>query len=150
MLYACLPSRASRLALLGVTMVTAGAGMSVESTRPAGMSTAAGGVATVLAPRAAVNTEREDVRRRRFRTEPAAAVSTVVASTVVAADRVSYGLYFRAAVTAGCPAVRRGLPSNPSSTTGPVGRAALTSGEESLEFAFANIRQISVRTEHQR
>lgn len=65
-------------------MVTAGAGMSVESTSPAAMSTAAGVVAIVLAPRAAVNTEGEDVRRRRFRTEPA-----VAARTVAAADRVS-------------------------------------------------------------
>ena len=84
MRYACLPSRASRLALLGVTMVTAGAGMSVESTSPAAMSTAAGVVAIVLAPRAAVYTEGEDVRRRRFRTE-----SAVAARTVAAADRVS-------------------------------------------------------------
>jgi hypothetical protein len=91
--YACLPSRASRLVLLRattVTMVTAGAGMSVESTSPAAMSTAAGVVAIVLAPRAAVNTEGEDVRRRRFRTEPA-----VAARTVAAADRVSEGSAIR-------------------------------------------------------
>ena len=150
MSYACLPSRASRRVLLVATTVTAGAGMKVESTRPAAMSTAAGVVAIVLAPRAAVNTEGEDVRRRLLRTEPVVAVSMVVASTVVAADRVSDRLYFRAAVTAACPADRRGLSSNPSSTTGSLGRAAFTSGEESLEFAFANIRQISVRTEHQR
>jgi hypothetical protein len=90
--YACLPSRASRLVLLGattVTMATAGVGTSVESTSPAAMSTAAGVVAIVLAPRAAVNTEGEDVRRRRFRTEPAVAVSVVAARTVAAADRVS-------------------------------------------------------------
>ena len=94
MSYACLPSRASRRVLLVATTVTAGAGMKVESTRPAAMSTAAGVVAIVLAPRAAVNTEGEDVRRRRFPTEPAAAVPVVVARTVVAPDRVSDRLYF--------------------------------------------------------
>ena len=78
-------------------MVTAGAGMSVEFTSPAAMSTAAGVVAIVLAPRAAGNIEGEDVRRRRFRTEPAVAVSVVAAHTVAAADRVS-GRAPRAAV----------------------------------------------------
>ena len=36
------------------------------------------------------------------------------------------------------------------SPTGAVGRATFASVEESLEIAFANVRQISVRTEHQR
>ena len=60
-------------------MVTAGAGMSVESTSPAAMSTAAGVVAIVLAPRAAVCTTGEDGARPRLRTGLA----------VAAADRVS-------------------------------------------------------------
>ena len=65
--------------------------MSVESTRPAAMSTAAGVVAIVLAPRAAVCTTGEDGARPRLRTglAVAAAPTEAVAPTVAAADRVS-------------------------------------------------------------
>ena len=161
-------------------MITAGADMSVEYTSPAAMSTAAGVVAIVLAPRAAVYTEAGDVRRRRLRTETAVAEPTVAARTEAAADRVSgrvprerrytprdltlavalpvsgqsprssYRLYFLTAVTAGCPEYRLDLLSRSSSTLGPGGRTPCASVEGSFEVAFASNREISPRAEHQR
>jgi len=57
---------------------------------------------------------------------------------------------FGVSVLRGVVRRRRVLLSNPSSTTGPLGRVTFASVEESVQASFANIRQISLRAEHQR